>query len=282
MDTTAPLHSARSGRPLGSAPRCRRDSRLLERQAGDRLGHTWRLERKSIPRRIDRDFTHQGRPRLLCEGQDLVLIACPPLKRLTLAALGHGPGERAVRVELRRDGRLLVRFGRPWPCRFCGGAGGGGSSSAVRDSPSGPVRELSPTPAWARSIGFAAPVSPAFARCRGAWAAGEPWHRGGFAGSAFVLGFSLDRGFPGGFAGSALVWRLRGLSLCFFRGFSLCLRRVKVFNLQWVRLPPGTWVAPAVSYRSDPWRKRTRRSLRDRRVAIGGSASRQAVIASER
>src|SRR5262249_33672549 len=78
-----------------------------------RLGHTWRLERKSIPRGVDRDLTHQGRTRLLCEGQDLVLITCPPLNRLALAALGHGPGERAIRVEGQRDGRLLVWFGRP-------------------------------------------------------------------------------------------------------------------------------------------------------------------------
>jgi hypothetical protein len=60
------------------------------------------------------------------------------------------------------------------------------------------------------------------------------------------------------------------------------VRSVKVFNLQQVQILPGIWVAPAGSYRSDAGRKRNRRSLRDRRVAIGDSASRQAVIASER
>ena len=45
---------------------------------------------------------------------------------------------------------------------------------------------------------------------------------------------------------------------------------------------PGSWVAQAGSYRSDAGKRGNRRSLRDRRVAIGDSASRQAVIASER
>ena len=45
------------------------------------------------------------------------------------------------------------------------------------------------------------------------------------------------------------------------------VRRVEGIGLQWVQFPPGIWVAPAGSYRSDVRRKRNRRSLRDRRVA---------------
>ena len=76
---------------------------------------------------------------------------------------------------------------------------------------------------------------------------------------------------------------LRNLTISsFLDGVSLCVRHVKVFNLQWVQIPSGIWVAPAGSYRSDARRKRTRRSLRDKCVAFGDAASRQAVIASER
>ncbi len=37
-------------------------------------------------------------------------------------------------------------------------------------------------------------------------------------------------------------------------GDTIHVRRGKVFNLQWVQIPPGNWVAPAGSYRSDAWR----------------------------
>ena len=162
---------------LRSARRCRRDRRLLERQAGDRLGHTWRLERKSIPRRVDRDFTHQGRPRLLCEGQDLVLIACPPRSVWLLPPW--------VTVQVNVPSGLIASamdvfwFGlaHHWPCRFCGGAGGGGTSSAVRDSPSawlGGCRRLRP----GRDPSALPRRCPRPVSCAGAWEAGEPWHRG--------------------------------------------------------------------------------------------------------
>ena len=51
-------------------------------------------------------------------------------------------------------------------------------------------------------------------------------------------------------------------------GDSVRVRRGKVLDLQWVQIPPGNWVAPAGSYRSDAGRKRNRRSLRDRWVAL--------------
>src|SRR5262249_18336030 len=64
-----------------------------------------------------------------------------------------------------------------WPCRFWGGAGGRGTSSSAPDSPSGLVWGLSPAPAWARSLGFAAPVPSACASCAGSlggWGAVAP------------------------------------------------------------------------------------------------------------
>jgi hypothetical protein len=77
-----------------------------------------------------------------------------------------------------------------------------------------------------------------------------------------------------GFAVADFV-RPRGDRLCGFavtdwllRGVKLCVRRVKVFDLQQVKLLSGIWVAPAGSYRSDVGRKRNRRSLRDTWVAL--------------
>ena len=62
---------------------------------------------------------------------------------------------------------------------------------------------------------------------------------------------------PGGW----LVWHGS------FRGHHTCAP-CKGVDLQWVQFPPGNWVAPAGSYRSDEGRKRNRRSLRDKRVAL--------------
>jgi hypothetical protein len=77
------------------------------------LGHTRRLERKSIPRRVERDQTDQRRTLLLREREDLVLITSPALERLAFAVLGHGPAERAVRLKDQPDGHLRVWFCRP-------------------------------------------------------------------------------------------------------------------------------------------------------------------------
>jgi hypothetical protein len=61
-------------------------------------------------------------------------------------------------------------------------------------------------------------------------------------------------------------------------GTLILVRRVEGVGLQWVQIPPGNWVAPAGSYRSDAGRKRNRRSLRDKRVArrLGESTGRNA------
>ncbi len=37
-------------------------------------------------------------------------------------------------------------------------------------------------------------------------------------------------------------------------GDTIPVRRDKVLDLQWVQIPPGIWIAPAGSYRSDAWR----------------------------
>jgi hypothetical protein len=55
-----------------------------------------------------------------------------------------------------------------------------------------------------------------------------------------------------------------------FQGHHTCAP-CKGVDLQWVQFPPGNWVAPAgppLADRSDEERKRIRRSLRDKRVAL--------------
>ena len=64
--------------------------------------------------------------------------------------------------------------------------------------------------------------------------------------------------------------RIHQLDEIIFRSLGVrpSVRRVKGVDLQWVQIPPGIWVAPACSYRSDAGRKRNRRSLRDKRAAL--------------
>ena len=61
-----------------------------------------------------------------------------------------------------------------------------------------------------------------------------------------------------------------------FGGHNTCAPS-KGVDLQWLQFPPGNWVAPAGSHRSNEGRKRNHRSLRAIRVALGNSASRHAV-----
>ena len=56
----------------------------------------------------------------------------------------------------------------------------------------------------------------------------------------------------------------------------------KVLIFRGCKSLPGNWVAPAGSYRSDGGGNETVGAFETRRVALGDSASRQAVIASER
>ena len=55
-----------------------------------------------------------------------------------------------------------------------------------------------------------------------------------------------------------------------------CVRREKVLFLQWVKLPPGNWVAPAGSYRSGGGGNETVGAF-ETDGSLGDSASRQAV-----
>jgi hypothetical protein len=78
---------------------------------------------------------------------------------------------------------------------------------------------------------------------------------------------------PGSKVGMSLNNSAKGL-----RGLSLGVRRVKVSNLQQVKILPGIWVAPAGSYRNDGGGNppQADRSLRDKCVASSDAANRSA------